>query len=202
MSRPHCLSLAVLVLSVLFAGKCLWQMQQWHQEQRAAAEAEAAIKTQPQEQVETQANRSPLPGDAILKNYASPSTRPQEDLEALAHTFSNLLLLVKGDSPFRMGANEEFAAALRGKNRAQLRFLSDTHRAFNAQGQLMDRWDTPLYFHALARDRVDIRSAGPDRQMWTSDDIHRHYDGSFLKGEALNPDSLFQETEPGRPGRK
>lgn len=132
-----------------------------------------------------------LPGEAILKNYAQPSTRPQEDLEALAHTFSNLLLLIKGDSPFRMGANEEFAAALRGKNRTQLRFLSDTHRAFNAQGQLIDRWDTPLYFHAIARDRVDIRSAGPDRQMWTADDLHRRYDGSFLKGEALNPDSLF-----------
>ncbi len=139
-----------------------------------------------------------LPGDAILKNYALPSTRPQEDLEALAHTLSNLLLLIKGDSPFRMGANEEFAAALRGKNRTQLRFLSDTHRAFNAQGQLIDRWDTPLYFHALARDKVDIRSAGPDRQMWTADDLHRHYDGNFLKGEALNPKSLFQEKEPGR----
>lgn len=139
-----------------------------------------------------------LPGDAILKNYALPSTRPQEDLEALAHTLSNLLLLIKSDSPFRMGANEEFAAALRGKNRTQLRFLSDTHRAFNAQGQLIDRWDTPLYFHALARDRVDIRSAGPDRQMWTADDLHRHYDGQFLKGEALNPKSLFQEKAPGR----
>lgn len=202
MSRPNLLSLAVLVLSVIFAGKCLWQMPQWHQEQSAVAETEAAIQTQPQGQAETQAHQGPLPGDAILKNYAQPSTRPQEDLEALAHTFSNLLLLIKGDSPFRMGANEEFAAALRGKNRTQLRFLSNTHRAFNAQGQLIDRWDTPLYFHAIARDRVDIRSAGPDRQMWTADDLHRHYDGSFLKGEAMNPKSLFQDKEPGRSARK
>lgn len=141
--------------------------------------------------------RPSLPGDVILQNYAQPNTRPQEDLEALAHTFSNLALLIKGDSPFRMGANEEFAAALLGKNRTQLRFISDGHRALNDKGQLIDRWGTPLYFHTTAHDRIDIRSAGPDHVMWTADDLHRKYDGSFLKGESLNPASLFQEQVPG-----
>lgn len=147
-------------------------------------------------QEETRRQHSPLPGDDILKDYAQPDTRPQDDLNALAHVFSNLTLLIKGDSPFRMGANEEFAAALRGKNQTKLRFMSDSHRVFNAQGQIVDRWDTPVYFHAAAHDRIDIRSAGPDRQMWTADDLHRRYDGTFPKGEALNPASLFQQTSP------
>jgi len=138
---------------------------------------------------------SPLPGEAILQSYALPTTRPEDDLNALAHVFSNLTLLIKGDSPFPMGANEEFAAALRGKNRTRLRFMPDAHRAFNAQGQIVDRWDTPVFFHVTDHTRIDIRSAGPDGKMWTADDLHRRYDGQFLARDALNPPSLY--VEPG-----
>ncbi|GEP43236.1 hypothetical protein [Brevifollis gellanilyticus] len=133
---------------------------------------------------------APLPGEQILASYGKPDTRPEEDLSMMAHAFSNLTLLIKGDAPFRMGANEEFAAALRGKNRDRLRLLPDTHPCFNAQGQIVDRWATPLFFHVNDRDHIDIRSAGPDKEMGTPDDLHRRYDGQFLHGEALNSRSL------------
>ena len=76
--------------------------------------------------------------------------------------------------------------------RSKLRFLPDAHRCFNAQGQIVDRWLTPLFFHVVERSRIDIRSAGPDRRMWTEDDLHRRYDGQFLHGKELNPASLDQ----------
>jgi hypothetical protein len=126
-----------------------------------------------------------LPGQQILKNYASASTRPQDDLQAMAHLFSNLRLLVKGHSPFRMGANEEFAAALLGRNSAKEVLLALPHPCFNEQGQLIDRWATPLFFHVRDVSRIDIRSAGPDQKMWTPDDLHRRYDGQFSSGETL-----------------
>ncbi len=129
----------------------------------------------------------PLPGELILRDYAQPATRPEDDLSSLAHAFSNLTLLIKGDAPFRLGANEEFAAALRGRNRDQLRFLPDTHPCFNASGQLIDRWGSPLFFHVNDRTRIDLRSAGPDRQMWTRDDLHRRHDGQFHRGKDLPP---------------
>lgn len=129
--------------------------------------------------------RPPLPGELILRDYGSASVRPENDLTMVAMALGNLTLLIKGPEPFRLGSNEEFAAALRGKNHAQLRFLPDDHRAFNAKGQIVDRWDTPLFFHALGHDKIDIRSAGPDRVMWTDDDIQRRYDGQFLKGKDL-----------------
>jgi hypothetical protein len=131
----------------------------------------------------------PLPGEVILKDYALPSTRPEDDLSSMAHAFSNLTLLIKGDAPFRMGANEEFAAALRGKNRDHLRFLPDTHPCFNAQGQIVDRWQTPLFFHVTDRARIDLRSAGPDHQMWTEDDLHRRHNGEYQRGKDLPPNS-------------
>lgn len=136
-----------------------------------------------------------LPGEAILSSYASPTTRPQDDLHAVAHALANLALLIKGDDPFRMGANEEFAEALRGRNRTQLRFLPDDHPAFNEKGQLIDRWKTPLYIHAASHDRLEIRSAGPDQKMWTEDDLQRQPDGQFLKGASLNPTSLYSSPQ-------
>jgi len=63
--------------------------------------------------------------------------------------------------------------------------LPDQHAALNARGQLVDRWGTPLFFHALGNGRFEIRSAGPDRKLWTADDIHRNADGSFYNGAEL-----------------
>lgn len=140
-----------------------------------------------------------LPGEMILQSYASSGSRPQDDLHAVAHAIENLALLVKGNDPFRLGANEEFADALKGRNKAQIRFLRDDHPAFNEKGQLVDRWRTPLYIHAASRDRLEIRSAGPDRKMWTEDDLQRQPDGQFLKGDKLNPTSLYLPPEQSRP---
>lgn len=126
-----------------------------------------------------------LPGEEILKNYASAATRPEDDLHAMAHVFSSLQLLAKGDSPFQKGANEEFAAALLGHNSANEVFLKAPHACLNAKGQLVDRWGTPLFFHVRDRTRIDIRSAGLDRQMWSADDLQRQHGGEFVRGAAL-----------------
>jgi hypothetical protein len=132
-----------------------------------------------------------LIGEVILQGYAAPETSAREDIIRMAHALSNFALLIKGENPLPLGSNEEIAAALRGKNRANLRFLADTHPAFNAQGQIVDRWGTPLFFHAESRERLDIRSAGPDKAMWTEDDVHRKHDGQFLRGEDLKSPSLL-----------
>jgi hypothetical protein len=136
-----------------------------------------------------------LPGTAMLKNYGTVANSPQADLTDLSHVLGNFSLLMKGANPMPLGANEDIANALRGRNRQELRFIPDQHPVLNAQGQLIDRWGSALYFHAIDANRLDIRCAGPDRQMWTADDIHRRYDGQFVKGEALNDPSLFEATK-------
>ena len=135
-------------------------------------------------------------GSSILKDYAAPNRPIEDDLTDLSHALQNFALLVKGATPIPLGANEEIALALMGRNKAQLAFLPKDSRALNAQGQLIDRWSSPLWFHATTRERIDIRSAGPDRKLWTSDDVHRRYDGRFLKPEELNPRSLNDAMNP------
>lgn len=148
----------------------------------------AAAMNAMEEAAKLRAQKVELPGDEILKEYAKPGTRPEDDLSSLAHAFSNLMLVVKGGAPFRMGANEEFAAALMGKNANKLVFLAPPHACLNAQGQLVDRWQTPLFFHVRDATRVDIRSAGPDKEMWTEDDLQRQADGQFARGKGMPDD--------------
>ncbi len=68
------------------------------------------------------------------------------------------------------GENAEITAALTGDNPLGLRLIARTHPAINAAGELADRWGTPFLFHALAGDRMELRSAGPDKKFGTPDD--------------------------------
>src|SRR5206468_2040302 len=126
-----------------------------------------------------------LLGEKILRDYAKANLPPENDLTLMAHLLDNFTLLVKSAASRPLSANEDWAAALRGQNPAHERFLPDHHIALSADGKLVDRWGTPLFFHALGGGRFEIRSAGPDQKLWTPDDLHRNADGSFRRGAEL-----------------
>lgn len=68
-----------------------------------------------------------------------------------------------------IGTNAEIARALNGGNPKQARLLQEG-LPMNRDGELVDRWGTPYFFHQLSKDNMEIRSAGPDRMLWTEDD--------------------------------
>jgi len=71
-----------------------------------------------------------------------------------------------------VGTNAEITAALNGDNPSHARFLSSEDQSrINGNGELTDEWGTPYFFHQLSAEQMEIRSAGPDRKMWTSDDV-------------------------------
>lgn len=41
----------------------------------------------------------------------------------------------------------------------------------NDSAELVDNWGTPFFFHQLSGTDMEIHSAGPDRRMWTPDDL-------------------------------
>lgn len=139
--------------------------------------------------------RSPLLlGETILRDYANTNLPPENDLTLMSRLMENSLLLLKAAANRPLSANEDWADLFRGKNAAREEFLPAQHVAFNPQGQLVDRWKSPLFFHALGGGRFEIRAAGPDQKLWTADDIHRNADGSFRRGPDLTnaPASLFR----------
>ena len=139
-----------------------------------------------------------LPGEIMLQDFGDPGTPPANDLKLMAGLIRNMGFLVKSLKDRPLSGNEDWAAALRGANPAQQRFLPDQHRVFNEEGLLVDRWGTPLFFHPIARKEYEIRSAGPDKKMWTADDLHRNPDGTFREEADLNAPGLYNP--PPAPG--
>ena len=61
--------------------------------------------------------------------------------------------------------------AVMGGNAVQAKLGPPEGQSLNENGELVDRWGTPYFFHQLSKNNMEIRSAGPDRVMWTGDDV-------------------------------
>ena len=97
-----------------------------------------------------------------------PNTTIHDDIRTLAMLFADYA------SVFRrvpLGTHREMVAALRGENPRNVRYIPDGHPAVNAQGEIVDRWKRPFFFHVISRDAVEIISAGPDGEFFSDDDI-------------------------------
>ena len=72
-----------------------------------------------------------------------------------------------GENP--IGTNAEIAKALLGGNPRGAHF-SNSQTRLDKDGQLIDHWNHPYFFHQLSKIDMEVRSAGPDGVMWTQDD--------------------------------
>jgi hypothetical protein len=71
-----------------------------------------------------------------------------------------------------VGINSEITSQLSGNNPKHINFLNpDEGMRVNDNGELVDPWGTPYFFHQLSGTDMQIRSAGPDKIMWTDDDL-------------------------------
>jgi len=71
-----------------------------------------------------------------------------------------------------VGSNPEITRQLSGGNPRHINFLNaDAGMRVNENGELVDPWGKPYFFHQLSGQEMEIRSAGPDGIMWTPDDL-------------------------------
>jgi len=124
-----------------------------------------------------------LIGEKLLRHYASEDTTLSDDLQGISRLSLSYITLVKTHANRPIGCNGDLADAFRGKNPYKQRFLSDTHKVFNDEGEMIDRWKTPLFIHPVSAGRWEIRSAGPDQKLWTEDDLQLQPNGKFVEGK-------------------
>jgi hypothetical protein len=115
---------------------------------------------------------APLPAPAPQQRKATPIPRPEvegrvevENVQFMLRDFRTRM----GENP--VGSNAEIMKAVMGENPAKARLGPPQGQGLNEQGELIDKWGTPYFFHQLSKDQMEVRSAGPDRKMWTSDDV-------------------------------
>jgi len=176
---------AIALLGALILALALWQ----HRARRAPAPADSKIEN-PESKIQPAATapsafpeskidspKSKISGSAglfpdhvsIALDLNSPRFDLTHDLRLLNDLFTDWRLTFPGvGHPF--GENAEITAALAGQNSLGIRLFPPDHPAINAAGELCDRWGTPFRFHALAADRMEVQSAGPDRKFATPDD--------------------------------
>lgn len=107
----------------------------------------------------------------FLQGYGSAAVTPEKDLEQVKDVVDAFVRSVKIPGALPTGSNRELVAALAGENPHRIRFLDPAAPYLNADGELVDRWQVPLFFHFVEADDVGVRSAGPDRVMWSGDDV-------------------------------
>lgn len=66
--------------------------------------------------------------------------------------------------------NDEIVRRLQGENPKGIAVLPKSHSSISAEGELLDRYGTPYRFHPESAWHMTVRSAGPDKIMWTNDD--------------------------------
>jgi hypothetical protein len=69
------------------------------------------------------------------------------------------------------GLNNEIVNGLLGENSKKLIFIEKGHARINEHGELVDRYGTPYDFHPVSGELLEIRSAGPDKIVFTPDDV-------------------------------
>jgi hypothetical protein len=98
----------------------------------------------------------------------SPEGDVRSDLRVIDQIFVAYRSALRSGNP--TGENAEITAALKGRNKLGFAFIPAENPAIDSKGELCDRWGTPYFFHQLSGEKMEIRSAGPDRKLWTADD--------------------------------
>ncbi len=111
---------------------------------------------------------TPEPPSQLVASLNSPSGDVHADLRMIDQVFIAFRAGTHAENP--VGENAEITAALTGKNSADFAFIPKDCPAINAKGELCDRWGSPYFFHQLSGTEMEIRSAGPDKKLWTADD--------------------------------
>jgi hypothetical protein len=103
----------------------------------------------------------------LANRLSNPESAPEEDLE-IVQSFLQIYSKAQGGNP--TGDNSDITSAMTGTNGHRGRVFPRNHPSIR-EGQMVDRWGTPYWFHPNSGHSMEIRSAGPDRQLFTQDDL-------------------------------
>jgi hypothetical protein len=129
------------------------------------AEAPPAAAPEPAQPVAVAMPEPDLPPPIQRPSVSPEALKEMDDVQFMLRDYRTKL----GGNP--EGTNAEIMKEISGGNRAQAKFGPLDGQKLNDQGELIDRWGSAYFFHQLSMNQTELRSAGPDRTMWTTDDL-------------------------------
>jgi len=177
------LPLVAATLTLYFHSKKSVTLERTESAQNAAV-AKALATASPQASAAIASNFAAPPPQTIFYSMpAKPPVAPAGKPEPLEYTnlapdlvLDNVRSAIHNyGSMFNgnpVGVNSEITSQLNGHNPKQADFIRpEAGMRVNDRGELVDPWGTPYFFHQLSGTEMQIRSAGPDKIMWTADDM-------------------------------
>lgn len=165
------------LLAILLVALLLWRPWEVPPEPTPVGPAGVAAKPAPSSPVpDGLPIPEPEPAPAVTPPPEPQGLTPQE-VQAVRDAIDNLEFVFRdfsaalGGNP--VGTNAEITAALRGDNLKQLKLDLPAGSTVSPAGELCDPWGTPWFFHQLSRTKMEIRSAGRDKVLYTEDDFVR-----------------------------
>ena len=162
----------LLAAAFVAVGLAVWFLWPRHESESNAELSSAA--TAAAAAVPRALNASPPAPSLEVSDLARHLNAPAGDIHSDLRIVLDVIEAFRTNFPKEgnpVGTNSEITATLSGGNRFRLALIPPRHSAINPRGELCDRWGTPFFFHAESATRMEVRSAGPDRKMWTDDDV-------------------------------
>jgi hypothetical protein len=138
--------------------------------------ATPAVPPQPRSEQSRAASRRDLKNPLAPASIPEATRIPPSNSDAGTETDIDKISLmfrdyrgIAGENP--VGTHAEIMKSIMGGNPKGAMLGPPEGLPLNENSELIDRWGTPYFFHQLTRDVMEIRSAGPDRILWTGDDV-------------------------------
>lgn len=119
----------------------------------------------------TPGSNSRTAGSPLAAELNAQSGSPERDVQVLHEMLRQYLRLLHSRQGLPIGNDTDLLRALTGHNPMKLVILPPDHSAVGADRRLRDRWGTPYAIHPRGNSAYEIRSAGPDRKLFTADDL-------------------------------
>lgn len=117
----------------------------------------------------TRPQRSTSPASPDWKHFQSPGVPPEDDIRQLDELWRQFHQLVSPASHRPILENRDLVRIWSGVNKGRIRLIPEN--LVSPGGELLDRWGVPYHIHQMSSENIDFRSAGPDRVLFTADDL-------------------------------
>ena len=171
------IALSLIVISII--GYLIWDRYSILKNTPTSLEKVSSIQKQSNEQT-VDAPLSPkakhdlllsLPEAHLADNLNAPANTLRQDISIVCSMLTAWRSIYrKSGNP--VGNNQDIVRAFLGDNPNGVIFLRPDNPAINKKGELCDRYGHPFFFHAESGTHMEVRSAGPDGVLFTSDDVY------------------------------
>lgn len=110
-------------------------------------------------------------GSPLAAKLNAPEGSAAQDVEIVRQLIHQYLTALQRNAGPPIGDDRDLVRVLTGRNPLHLTVIPATNPAISPQGRLLDRFGTPFLIHPLSSRSFQVRSAGPDRKLFTPDDV-------------------------------